>query len=384
MKFQSINFTCHSCGAPFRYSPATASLHCEFCSSTEIITPSNESINEYDFKSALKFLKQNKSQEINKEVTCNKCAASFQLTPYSISSNCPYCDTPAITNFIKEITPKSLLPFELTHQKAREKFKKWIGSLWFAPSKLKDFIDGDEELQGYYLPHWTYDTNTHTHYQGQRGVIYYVMVERTIIVNGRQQRVRQREARVNWTSVSGRLQNSFDDITIGASKTISHSILNNLTPWHTQKLIPFDKRYLSGFKAEEYTVGLDNAFEYAKVKMNIIIEQDIKRDIGGDQQRINNMQTSYNNTTYKNVLFPVWTAQFKWKNREYNYAINAQTGKISGERPYSVVKITLLIIFTLSMLGGVFYLEKSGILEQRMNYDISQNLNNKIKNIINH
>ena len=359
MKFQSINFTCDSCGAPFRYSPATASLHCEFCSSTEVIAYSDETIDEYDFRSALKFLENNEAQEINKSVTCNKCAASFQLTPYSISSNCPYCNTPAITNFIKEITPKSLLPFELTHEEARKKFQIWIGSLWFAPNKLKDFVNGDEKLQGYYLPHWTYDTDTQTYYRGQRGVIYYVMVERTIIVNGQQQRVRQREAKVNWTPISGRVQNSFDDITIGASKTISHSILNSLTPWHTQKLIPFNPRYLSGFKSEEYTIGLDNAFEFAKMKMDKIIAQDIKRDIGGDKQRIDTMQTSYNNTTYKNALFPIWTAQFKWKSKEYNYAINAQTGKIVGDRPYSILKITILVIFILISLGALFYFQEN-------------------------
>ncbi len=372
LKFQSINFTCDSCGAPLRYSPATASLQCEFCSTTKTIAHSDEIIEEYDFKKALRFLENNKSQEISKEVTCNKCAGTFQLTPYSISSNCPYCNAPAITDFVKEITPHSLLPFKLTQKEAREKFKVWIGSLWFAPNKLKEFVDGDEKLQGYYLPHWTYDTDTKTYYQGQKGVIYYVMVERTIIVNGRQQRVRQREARINWTPISGQVQNSFDDITIGASKTISHSILNSLTPWHTQHLVPYDERYLSGFKAEEYTIGLDNAFEYAKMKIDKIIEQDIRRDIGGDQQRIDEMQTSYSNTTYKNALFPIWTAQFKWQGKEYNYAINAQTGKIVGERPYSIVKITFLVIFILLMVGGAFYLDENGaFLEKTINSTIS-------------
>ncbi|MCH9740702.1 MAG: hypothetical protein K0U38_07690, partial [Epsilonproteobacteria bacterium] len=343
MKFQSINFTCDGCGAPLKYSPATASLRCEFCSSTKTIERSNEVIHEYDFQEALEFLETHNAQEIHKEVTCNKCAASFELTPYSISSNCPYCGTPAITDFVKEITPKSLLPFNLPHDMAQQKFKKWIGSLWFAPNKLKDYVDGDEKLKGYYLPHWTYDANTHTHYRGQRGVVYYVTVERTVIVNGREQRVRQREPRINWTPVSGSVQNSFDDITIGASKTISHTILDSLAPWNTTKLIPFNEKYLAGFESEEYTIGLDNGFEYAKVKMNHIIRQTIKYDIGGDQQQISSMQTSYHNTTYKNALFPIWTAQFKWKGKIYNYAINAQSGKIVGERPYSIVKIVLLV-----------------------------------------
>ena len=359
MKFQSINFTCKSCGAPLKYSPVTSSLECEFCSSTQPIEQSNEIIHEYDFQEALVYLDQKHAQEINKEITCNNCAAEFLLTPYSISSNCPYCGTPAITDFVKEITPKSLLPFTLTHKEAKEHFKKWIGSLWFAPSKLKEYIDGDEKLKGYYLPHWTFDSNTTTHYQGQRGDIYYVTVERTVVIDGRSQRIRQREPRIKWTPVYGTVQNSFDDITIGASKTISRTILDNLAPWDTTKLVPFNEKYLLGFESEEYTIGLDNGFEYAKVKMDRVITQTIQAHIGGDQQLITAKKTNYHNTTYKNVLLPIWTAQFKYKDKVYNYAINAQTGKIAGERPYSIIKIVFLIGFILLALLGLFYLEEN-------------------------
>jgi predicted Zn-ribbon and HTH transcriptional regulator len=358
VKFQSINFTCKNCGAPLRFSPLSNSLECEFCSTQETIASSTKKIEEYDFQEALRFLKSHSSKEINKEITCNKCGGTFTLTPYSVSSNCPYCNTPAITEFVKEITPKSLLPFTLTQKEAQEKFKKWVGSLWFAPSKLQQFVHGNEKLKGYYLPYWTYDSQTHTNYQGQRGDIYYVQVERTVIVNGREERRTVQEPRIHWTPVSGHVQNFFDDITIGASKTISHTILDNLSPWYTEKLIPFNEKYLSGFESEEYTIGLDNGFEFAKLKMNTIIRQDIKYQIGGDQQQINQMYTQYSNTTYKNVLFPVWTAQFKWNNKVYNYAINAQTGKVTGERPYSWIKIVLLILTIGLFMGGVMYLEE--------------------------
>ena len=254
------------------------------------------------------------------------------MNPYSVSSNCPYCETPVITKFVKEITPKSLLPFQISQKEAQRHFKKWLGSLWFAPSKLKEYMDGEKKLKGYYLPHWTYDSKTDTNYQGLRGDIYYVTVERTVIVNGRQERRRVQEARINWTPVSGHVSNFFDDITIGASQTISHAILDNLTPWHTELLVPYNSKYLSGFDSEEYTIGLDNGFEYAKVKMDAVIRQDIRYDIGGDQQQISHMHTHYSDTTYKNVLFPIWTAEFKWNNKTYNYAINGQTGKVTGER----------------------------------------------------
>jgi DNA-directed RNA polymerase subunit RPC12/RpoP len=366
VKFKSINFTCESCGAPLRYSPITTSLRCEFCSNTKEIPLSKEHIKEYDFNRALQFLERQKRQEIHKSVKCNKCAVSFELTPYSISSNCPYCGTPAITDFVQEITPKSILPFSITEKEATQRFRAWIGSLWFAPNKLKDFVDGDERLIGYYLPHWTYDSQTQTHYQGQRGVIYYVTVERTVVVNGRQQRVRQQEPRINWTPVQGRVVNNFDDITIGASKTISHAILDNLAPWDTHQLVPFDRQYLAGFESEEYTIGLDNGFEYAKMKMDRVIRQDIKRDIGGDQQQIDTLNTQHHNTTYKNALFPVWIAGFKWKGKLYNYAINGQSGEVVGERPYSWVKIIGVASVVLTIFGVSFYFEEHPQIIQEM------------------
>jgi len=333
-------------------------LQCEFCSAKESIEKSTQEIHEYNFQEALQHLQKHSEKEINKEVTCNKCAATFTMTPYSVSSNCPYCDTPAITEFVKEITPKSLLPFQISQKEAQHRFKNWLGSLWFAPSKLKEFMEGDRKLKGYYLPHWTYDSKTDTHYQGLRGDIYYVTVERTVIINGRQERRRVQEPRINWTPVSGHLSNFFDDITIGASKTISHAILDTLTPWNTDVLVPFNEKYLSGFDSEEYTIGLDNGFEFAKVKMNNIIRQDIRYDIGGDQQQITAMKTHYTNTTYKNILLPIWIAQFEWKGKVYNYAINGQTGKVTGERPYSKTKITFLILIIIIFIGGILYLDE--------------------------
>ena len=358
MKFKSINFTCKSCGAPLRFSPIHNSLDCEFCATKESIETSIEAIKEYDLETALHSLNKHDEKEINKTVSCNKCAATFSMTPYSFSSNCPYCNTPAITDFVKEITPKSLLPFQVSHEKAQTLFKKWIGSLWLAPSKLKKFAQGEEKLKGYYLPHWTYDANTHTRYQGQRGDIYYVQVEKTVTVNGRQEYRTVQEARIRWTSVSGSVSNAFDDITIGASKTISYAILDKLSPWYTEVLVPFNEKYLSGFHSEEYTVGLDNGFELAKVKMNSIIRQDIRTDIGGDQQQISAMKTKYSNTSYKNVLFPIWTAQFKWKDKTYNYAINGQTGKVSGERPYSWLKIAAIVGTLGGGAGGAIYVDQ--------------------------
>ena len=357
MRFSAINFTCPSCGAPQRFSPATGALKCEFCQTQTTIEKYNTSIHEYDFHAAVSHLKSKQAKDIRKEVVCKKCGASFILTPYSFSSNCPYCDTPAIIDFIQEITPESLIPFRISQINAQERFKKWVGSRWFAPNAFKKYLDGQKELTGYYLPYWTYDSDTATDYQGQRGDIYYVTVTRTVIENGKQRRIQVQEPRIRWTPVSGVVYVSFDDVTIGASKTVSRAILDSLDPWDTTVLVPFDEKYLSGFEAEEYTIGLDNGFEFAKVKMSFKIERNIRQDIGGDKQQILSVKTKHRNVTYKNILLPVWTASFRWRKKTYNYAINAQTGKLVGERPYSVTKIVLAITGGAGSVGAIAYFE---------------------------
>ena len=359
MKFKSINFTCKNCGGALLYAPKSSSLECPFCSSNEPIEKSNQQIKEHDFDYTLKTMDIHSLQKEKREIKCTKCSAPFELNSNLVSSICPYCETPAITEFIQKIAPESILPFSVTHKEAQAKFREWIGSLWLAPKELKEFVDGHQKLIGFYIPYWTYDSQTTTRYSGERGDVYYVTVQKRVIIDGKEQIVNEREARINWTPVSGIVYNSFDDITIGASKTISNTLLDSLAPWDTHRLIPLNKKYLSGFNSEEYTITVDRGFDLAKIKMDRVIYQTIKQDIGGDEQRVNHKNIEYHNSTYKYTLLPIWTAKFKWKNKTYDYAINAQTGKVVGERPYSWIKIIFLVIFIAIILGGiVWYLEE--------------------------
>jgi DNA-directed RNA polymerase subunit RPC12/RpoP len=357
MRFTPINYTCPGCGAPLKYAPVTGTLRCEFCRREVPIEGENAPIVEHDLRSALATLDHTPNREITKEITCPKCGSGFTLDPLAVSTNCPYCGTPTITEFVNEIHPESILPFRIRQKEARTIFARWIGSLWLAPNELKHLVDTEQALEGYYIPYWTYDAQTTTDYSGQRGDIYYVTVQKRMMVNGREQIVSVQEPRIRWTPVSGRVSRFFDDVIIRASKSPSRQILDALEPWDTTELVPFDPRYLSGFESEEYAVGLDNGFEMARVKIDRVIRDDIRRDIGGDEQQIDRMQTRYGAVTYKNTLFPVWMTHFTYKGREYYYAINGQNGKIVGERPYSYTKIALIVLSVIAILAGATYFD---------------------------
>jgi hypothetical protein len=263
--------------------------------------------------------------------------------------------------------PKSLLPFLITDKAAHAAFDKWIGGLWFAPSALKDKAKRDEKLLGIYIPYWTYDSHTDSYYRGERGVIYYERQMVTVIVNGQPRQQVQNVPRIRWTPVSGRVRLFFDDVLVGATRTLPRAILDRLEPWDLPNLVPYNESYLSGFQSEIYQVDLDEGFEQARGIMDSRIYHAILSDIGGDQQRVNSLETQHAATTFKHVLLPVWSAAFRYNGETYRFVINGRNGKTQGERPYSVVKIVFAALLGISLLGGLgYFMDKAGVFEQMM------------------
>jgi hypothetical protein len=125
-----------------------------------------------------------------------------------------------------------------------------------------------------------------------------------------------------------------------------------LEPWNLSALAPYRPDYLSGFTAEAYGVGLEEGLRAARAKMDAVIEGDIRRDIGGDHQRITGKNTVMSDVTFKHVLLPVWMAAYKFQDQSFRFVVNGQTGKVQGERPWSKWKIALAVLAAL-ILGGI-------------------------------
>ena len=84
---------------------------------------------------------------------------------------------------------------------------------------------------------------------------------------------------------------------------------------------------------------------------------DARRDIGGDEQRVSNVETQYSAVTFKHLLLPVYVGAYRFNDKVFQVVVNGRTGEVQGERPYSVWKILLLvlaILFVLLVLAFVF------------------------------
>jgi hypothetical protein len=245
-----------------------------------------------------------------------------------------------------------VLPFALDEQTARGAMSDWLGRLWFAPSGLKDYARKGRRLNGIYVPYWTFDAATRSAYRGERGTVYYET--RRVMQNGKARTVQV--PRVRWRPARGQVARFFDDVLVLASKSLPKRFTDGLAPWDLAALEPYTPEFLAGFRAEGYAVKLEEGFIEARGIMDGIIQRDIKFDIGGDRQRIHQVDTTVRDVTFKHILLPVWLAAYKYRGETYRFVVNGQTGKVQGERPYSTIKIAFAVLAAVILAAGFGYL----------------------------
>ncbi len=353
---------CVGCGASLKFSPGKSSLACEYCGAENKIEMATVGvIEEIDFE---RFLAENietvDKQEVN-TVHCKNCDATTTLKPNVTADNCPFCATPLVVkegSTTKIIKPKYVLPFKMEQKAAFENFKKWVGSLWFAPGNLKAYTQNADKLNGMYLPYWTYDSDTSSNYTGQRGTYYYVTETYTTTENGKPVTKTRQVQQTRWTPAFGTVQNKFDDVLVLASKSLPEKYTNVLEPWDLQNLSDFNENFLSGFRTECYQIDLKSGFDKAKSIMVETIRETVRKDIGGDTQQISTVNTSYYDTKFKHILLPIWLSAYRYNKKVYRFMINGRTGEVQGERPYSALKIAMLVIVILAALALALYFYK--------------------------
>ena len=128
---------------------------------------------------------------------------------------------------------------------------------------------------------------------------------------------------------------------------------DGLAPWDLTALSPYTPEILAGFRAEGYTVTLEEGLGEARAIMDRRIERDVRFDIGGDRQRISDIQTQVKDVTFKHILLPVWMAVYKYRGKTYRFVVNGQSGRVQGERPWSAIKIAIAVIIGLIVAGVV-------------------------------
>ena len=344
-----VNKSCANCGAELKFKPGSHQLNCAYCGYEEFIEQAKSSFEELELQHYLKVVGENAYTETIDLLHCKNCGANQHVEENYKSLKCVYCSEPLIREDIEKegwIIPGALVPFALDAKKAKAIFKKWVSGIWFAPNRLKRAALDPEGLHGLYIPYWTFDSNLFASYQGQRGDYYYE-TQRVRTKNGMQTR---QVRKTRWTHASGTVNGFVDDILINASEKKRTVIPSKVAFWNLKDLVVFNSKYLAGFVTEKYSVSLKEGHHRSFQEAKKIAYDWIRRDIGGDTQRIGHADIKLSDETFKHVLLPMYISSYTYDGKDYHFYVNGQTGTLSGTRPYSFWKIFFLVVLVVSLI----------------------------------
>jgi DNA-directed RNA polymerase subunit RPC12/RpoP len=346
-------YPCERCGADLVFNIGAQRLKCEHCGFEKDLDPGAlAQVSEHDLEEALSRQAARRRGEAATpgalELTCTACGATVAFDGTLTATTCAYCGEPVQRDQVHEaperIKVDGLLTFAVEAAEARAGLAAWVRRLWFAPSEfVRRGVDG--RLEGVYLPFFTFDAMTATTYRGERGDHYWVEVG-----SGND---RRRERRTRWTPAWGDFQRFFDDVLVPAVRALPQGLLDRLEPWPLARVIPFAPAALAGKRAHTYDVELLPSFATARQEMEAALADEVRRRIGGDEQRVLDLRTGWAGLTYKHLLLPVWLLAYRYQGTSYRVAVNACTGEVQGERPWSPWKIGAAVVLGV-VAAGVF------------------------------
>jgi Zn finger protein HypA/HybF involved in hydrogenase expression len=351
MGMSQSQYPCATCGANVEFAPGTTVLKCPYCGAETPLVPTGARVREHAYAEFAGLARKPVVTLAPYTFTCRGCGAVTQSD--KISDRCQFCGAPLVADATsgEMVAPEAVVPFGLDRAALREALRKWASSRWFAPNGLKKVTEA-ESSHSTYLPHWTYDASTTSRYIGQRGEHYYVT--ETYTENG-ETKTRQVQ-RTRWYAARGVVARDFDDVLVAGTSRVSVKHLDKLEPWPLPEAQPYRPEFLAGHETLRYDVEPEAGLETARSRMAPIIEGDCRDDIGGDEQRVDSVDTDYRDVAFKLMLLPVWIACYLHAGKTYNILVNGRTGEVAGERPYSVTKIVAASIAAVLVIVAIVIL----------------------------
>ena len=293
-----LEYKCPCCNAGLKFSQGVQKLTCEYCGNT------------FDLDTVRTFL-------------CPACGGVLMTDENTAATFCPYCENPAILpgRLSGGWKPEAVIPFRVTKEEAKAAFLRLCRGKPLLP-RLFTREQRLEKITGIYVPFWLYDCggDFHGRYSATRTHIW-------------------SDAKFNYTKTDHFLltraaQASFAGIPMDGSSKLDDALMESIEPFDYKDMVPFETAYLSGFFADKYDVEYQQGQERIRQRVETSLEDLLAPTFlgfatvvpTGRQVRVNHSRARY-------VLLPVWMLHTKYKDKTYVFAMNGQTGKMTGTFP---------------------------------------------------
>lgn len=264
------------------------------------------------------------------EIVCNACGAQIVTDENTAATFCAFCGSPALVTrrLTREFKPDYIIPFAFSKEKAISIFKEHCAEI---PHLPKNYINDEvlSRMTGLYVPTWIISSEVEVNVSG-------------VAYKGRtadEAAPATGPSANNYTQrIFGKVRFRLKDVPFDGEVKLPDRLMAAAEPFDFSELVPFRAEYLQGFFAEKYDEQpLDMTDKIYKRLDKYALEMCRKVTFGYDDfvPVAHHSTTRYTNQNVKYALLPIWFLTLEYKGLRYQYIVNGQTGKVSGQFPYS-------------------------------------------------
>lgn len=326
-----IEYKCPCCNAGLSFNGDCQQLTCDYCGNTfdlESVRAFNESQSqsqeeEVSWEDSEHQQWAKSEQETLRGFQCPSCGGEILCEETTVASFCPYCDHPTIlpARVSDSLRPDALLPFQTTKEDAKAAFLRLCKGKALLP---KGFTQEQrlERITGVYVPFWLYDCDAD--------------------FSGSFHATRVRvwsDSQYNYTKTSHYLLKreadaQFSGIPMDGSEKMEDSFMESIEPFDYGKLVDFDTAYLTGFLADKYDVPWEKGDGRIRQRVSAAMDSRIQSSTIGYQAVIPaSRQLHVKHSKARYTLLPVWLLNTNYRGKIYTFAMNGQSGKMTGSLP---------------------------------------------------
>lgn len=357
-----IEYECPCCGGIVEFDSSVQKLKCPYCD-TEFDMDALQGYEEdknTEPEDNLNWEKQAGKEWAAEErdgmqvYVCQSCGGEIICDMTTAATKCPYCENNVVIKGKLEgdLKPDYVIPFKLDKKAAKDSLKRHFEGKKLLPKVFKDENHIDE-IKGVYVPFWLFDTKAN-------GTARY---RATRIRTWSDSKYRYKET--SFFSVVRAGEMGFSKVPVDGSTKMADELMESLEPFDFSEAVDFKTAYLAGYLADRYDVSAEESISRANERIRRSTENALASTVMGYTSVIpESSSVRFKDSQVKYALYPVWILNTTWKNKQYIFAMNGQTGKFVGDLPIDwgaywryfglISGVTALAAFVISYLLWLF------------------------------
>lgn len=326
-----LEYKCPCCGGAIEFNTSVQKMKCPYCD-TEF---DMDTLKSYDDE--LKAAKP-ESMEWNDDIggqwqegeqegmlvyICESCGGEIVADENTAATSCPFCGNPVVMKcqFSGDLRPDYVIPFKLDKKAAKEALSKHFHGKKLLPKVFKDENHIDE-IKGVYVPFWLFNA------EADADVTY----NATKVRRWSDSRYNYKETSHYLVSRAGNI--GFERVPVDGSSKMDDTLMESIEPFNFNDAVDFQTAYLAGYLADKYDVTAEQSKSRANQRIRRSTEDAFRNTVKGYSTVITqNSSVRLSRNTVKYALYPVWILTTSWKENNYIFAMNGQTGKMVGNLP---------------------------------------------------